>query len=310
MMIMMTAIHGTTDLAEVLRQLGVDVVRVGDTEISARCPVHLRNTGKVDRSPSWSMNASSGLWLCYSCGARGTLSHLVSDLTGEPDSIVAVHEFLIQGGLSRLLNPISIEKPTVEVDWFTFSKFQVPSDDNLASRNLDREAIRRYGIRWDDKDNAWVIPIVSPLGELLGWQTKSKDKVLNYPVGVIKSNTLFGMDKADCDTCILVESPLDVVRIHTAVSGCCGIASFGAHVSKKQIELMSYHVNKLIIALDNDSAGISSAQKLYSSLPAFRQPVLWLKYAHTTAKDIGDMTDSEIHEAISKASVFPWWLHV
>lgn len=309
-MTMTTAIHGITDIAEALKGLGVDVVRVGDTEISARCPVHIKTTGKADRSPSWSMNASNGLWICYSCGARGTLSHLVSELTGEADSIVAVHEFLIQGGLTRMLNPITEEKKTVEVDWFTFSKFGIPSDELLASRNLDREAVRRYGIRWDTPTESWIIPIVSPFGELMGWQTKSKNRVLNYPVGVSKSVTLFGLDKADCETCVLVESPLDVVRIHSAIGGCCGVASFGAHISKTQVQLLSRHVNNLIVALDNDEAGISAAKKLKSNLPAFRHPVRWLNYQHTSAKDIGDMTDSEIYEAITKASVFPGWLHV
>jgi hypothetical protein len=309
-MAMMTAIHGTTDVADVLKSLGVDVVRVGDTEISARCPVHLNRTGKADRSPSWSMNASNGLWICYSCGAKGTLSHLVSELTGETDSIVAVHEFLIHNGLTRLTNPVEQEPQQPVVDWMAFSKFSVPSDELLASRNLDREAVRKYGIRWDTSTRAWVIPIVSSFGELLGWQSKSKTRVLNYPVGVSKSSTLFGLDKADCDTCVLVESPLDVVRLHTAMSGCCGLASFGAHISKTQISLLANHVNKLIIALDNDSAGIAAAQKLRQKLPAFRTPVLWAKYSHTDAKDIGDMTDAEVYESISKASVFPWWLHV
>lgn len=309
-MAMMTAIHGTTDIADVLKSLGVDVIRVSENEISARCPVHVRTTGKADRSPSWSMNATNGLWLCYSCGAKGTLSHLVSELTGEPDSIIAVHEFLVQGGLTRMLNPIVEEKKIVEVDWFTFSKFGIPSDELLASRNLDREAVRRYGIRWDTLTKSWIIPIVSPFGELMGWQTKSKDKVLNYPVGVSKSITLFGLDKADCDTCVLVESPLDVVRIHTAMGGCCGVASFGAHISKTQVQLLAQHVNKLIVGLDNDSAGISASKKLQSNLPAFRNPVRWLRYAHTNAKDIGDMTDSEVYEAVTQASVFPWWLHV
>ena len=309
-MAMMTAIHGTTDIADVLKSLGVDVIRVSENEISARCPVHVRTTGKADRSPSWSMNATNGLWICYSCGAKGTLSHLVSELTGEPDSIIAVHEFLVQGGLTRMLNPIVEEKKIVEVDWFTFSKFGIPSDELLASRNLDREAVRRYGIRWDTLTKSWIIPIVSPFGELMGWQTKSKDKVLNYPVGVSKSITLFGLDKADCDTCVLVESPLDVVRIHTAMGGCCGVASFGAHISKTQVQLLAQHVNKLIVGLDNDSAGISASKKLQSNLPAFRNPVRWLRYAHTNAKDIGDMTDSEVYEAVTQASVFPWWLHV
>ena len=54
---------GTTDIAGVLTQLGVTIKRIGEQEISGCCPVHKSRTGKDDRSPSWSMNANTGLWL-------------------------------------------------------------------------------------------------------------------------------------------------------------------------------------------------------------------------------------------------------
>lgn len=306
-MMTMTQTTGTTDIADVLRRLGVDVVRAGEKEISARCPVHFARTGKEDKSPSWSMNGNTGLWICYSCGARGTLSQLVSEITGEADSIVAIHKFLITNSLSRISTPKSEER-NVPIDWFTFSKFSVPSDARLQERNIDREAVRRYGIRWDTSTQSWIIPIVAPTGELLGWQSKSKSRVLNYPTGVSKSKTLFGIDSINSGTCVLVESPLDVVRLSTVMDGVCGLASFGAHISKSQIGLLSLYVNKLIVALDNDEAGINSAKKLKASLPAFRHPVTWLRYRHTSAKDLGDMTDSEIYEAVTNASVLPWWI--
>lgn len=306
-MTIMTQTTGTTDIADVLRRLGVDVLRAGEKEISARCPVHFARTGKEDRSPSWSMNGNTGLWICYSCGARGTLSQLVSELTGEEDSIIAVHKFLITNSLTRITTKKQ-EEETTPVDWFSFSKFSVPSDARIQERNLDRQAVRRYGVRWDTKSQAWIIPIVSPSGELLGWQSKAKSFVRNYPVGVSKSKTLFGIDSVDSGVCVLVESPLDVVRLSTVMDGVCGLASFGAHVSKAQINLLSMYASRLIVALDNDEAGINSAKKLQASLPSFRNPVTWLRYRHTSAKDLGDMTDSEIYEAVSKASVLPWWL--
>lgn len=303
----MTQTTGITDIADVLRRLGVDVIRTGEKEISARCPVHFKQTGKEDRSPSWSMNGNTGLWICYSCGARGTLSQLVSELTGESDAIVAVHKFLITNSLNRVYTPKTAKKE-VPVDWFTFSKFSVPSDARLQERNLDREAVRKYGIRWDSVNQAWIIPIVAPTGELMGWQSKAKSKVLNYPVGVSKSKTLFGIDSIDSGTCVLVESPLDVVRLSTVMDGVCGLASFGAHISKDQISLLSMYVNRLIVALDNDEAGLKAAKKLKDVLPTFKSPVTWLRYRHTSAKDLGDMTDLEIYEAVSKASVLPWWI--
>lgn len=315
-MVTMTPTRGITDIADVLRQLGVDVRRVGEKEISGRCPVHVKHTGKEDRSPSWSMNASTGLWICYACGARGTLSHLVSELTGEPDTIVAVHSFLVTNGLNRLTQSedtfprISLEQQQAqqEVNWRTFSAFDVPSDARIAERNLDRDAIRKYGIRWDKERQAWVIPITSPLGDLMGWQIKAKNYVRNYPIGVEKSTTLFGIDQVNFGTCLLVESPLDVVRINTCLHGVSGLASFGAHISLAQARLLSEFAESLIIALDNDEAGIAATKKLMNVLPAFRNPVRYLQYSHTKAKDIGDMTDAEAYEAVQGASVFPWWL--
>ena len=66
--------------------------------------------------------------------------------------------------------------------------------------------------------------------------------------------------------------------------------------------------DQLIIGLDNDKAGIQVGIKLFRSLPPFRGGVKWLSYKHTKAKDIGEMTNEEIKEAVFQASALPWWL--
>jgi hypothetical protein len=43
-------------------------------------------------------------------------------------------------------------------------------------------------------------------------------------------------------------------------------------------------------------------------MPLLKGGVYWMKYSHTKAKDIGDMTDTELEEAIVGSSVIPWWL--
>ena len=304
-----TGTTGITDIAAVLTRLGVTVKRIGERERSGCCPVHAARTGKEDRSPSWSINASTGLWICYSCGAKGTLSTLVSELTGEPDSIIAVHSFLVQSGLDRLTaEPTVAYKP--EVDWKVFSAFPAPSDQSLWTRGLDRASAKKYGIRFDEKKQAWILPIVSSLGELLGWQEKEPAKVRNYPIGVKKSDTLFGLDKVSQKVVMVVESPLDVVRVDTVMDGVSAVATFGSHVSRNQIRLLSEHADSLIIAMDNDEAGIESAKRITQQLPSFRYGVKYIHYAHTDAKDIGEMTQDEILTAVKQASVLPWWINV
>ena len=82
-----TSTPHSTNLAQVLESLGVEVKRVGDKEITGKCPVHIRTVGKPDNSPSWSMNATTGLWICFSCGARGSLSSLLYELSGGDSGI-------------------------------------------------------------------------------------------------------------------------------------------------------------------------------------------------------------------------------
>lgn len=304
---MATMTTGITDLSSVLTGLGVDVKRVGEKEISGCCPVHLRVTGRVDRSPSWSMNAHTGAWICYSCGAKGSLYSLISELTGDYKSIWEVHSFLIEAGLDRL-KTIEHAEPQPEIDWITFNKFQDVPARLLESRDLDEGTARKFGIKWNPDNKSWVIPIVSADGELTGWQEKKKDWVRNYPVGIKKSDSLFGIERAKSRTIVLLESPLDVVRLAGVTTEVSGLATFGAYVSKKQLNLAADLADTFIIAMDNDDAGHESAKRIWESVPRCKNGVRWLKYSHTSAKDLGDMTDSEILVAIKEAQVLPWWL--
>lgn len=298
---------GTTDIQHVLVDLGVEVTRAGEREISGRCPVHLSRTGHIDRSPSWSMNAETGLWICYSCGARGTLVGLISELTGDETSLIDVHSFLINSSLNRI-NREDIPEPEPEIDWISYSRFDAVPAPYLYNRNLDASVARSYGIRWDTANKAWVIPIVSPLGQLMGWQSKKPDWVRNYPIGIKKSHTLFGIEKFLNKPAVLVESPLDVVRLASITSGVQGLATFGSYVSTEQLSLLNSVASKVIVAMDNDEAGLKASKMLFKTMPRFDDGVLWLNYKNTKAKDIGDMTDEEIYDALSTSTAIPGWV--
>jgi hypothetical protein len=160
---MATQTTGTTDLSNVLLELGVDVRRTSGREISGCCPVHEKRTGRADGSPSWSMNSESGLWICHSCGARGTLAGLVSELTGNPDSVSAVNQLLIETGINRLTAPERVEFQP-EIDWVSYSRFSLVPHQELVKRHLDADVALAHGIKWNMLKQAWVIPIVSPFG--------------------------------------------------------------------------------------------------------------------------------------------------
>lgn len=302
---MTAVVTGTTNLADVLRNIGVEITNIGEREIGGRCPVHAARTGKEDKSPSWSMNASTGAWICFSCGARGSLMGLVQELTGSDDAAYDYYATVAMVGLERLTTPQVTYRQ--EADIVQYAKYSDVPQSELDKRNLSAEACRMHGIKWDTTNECWIIPLLNRDRNLLGWQAKKTGWVRNYPVGVKKSTTLFGIERFRGGTAILVESPLDVVRLTTIGVDIQGLASFGTAVSETQINMLSQYADRVIVAMDNDDAGITASKKLFESLPRFRRGTLWLNYDDTNVKDIGEMTNDEIAKAIDTASAIPKW---
>jgi len=302
----MSTTHHSTDILNILESIGVDVTKAGDREITGRCPVHARVTGHEDRSPSWSINSKTGLWLCFSCGAKGTLSSLIAELSG--DNSASAQHFLIQSSYNRLLTrsePSDKDTQIIQLnDYYGFGRV---SDRLCASRNLNPDITWMHGVRWDPSDKAWIVPIVAPTGNLIGWQAKKYGWVRNRPNGVEKATTLFGVERFRSSVAVLVESPLDVVRLSGTTVPAQGLASFGAHVSDAQCVLLTHLCDTVIVAMDNDAAGMEANKRLYAALHP-RHGVRWWNYAGTSAKDIGDMSDADIVRGYETSTVVPPWI--
>lgn len=226
---------------------------------------------------------------------------LVSQLTDDPSALWRVQSHLITNGIVRLTAEEEQVERQPEVDWLQYNRFQPLPEKLREIRNLSDEATQRYGIRWDTELKATVIPIVSPLGELWGWQLKKVGWVRNRPEGVHKGDTLFGIERAFAPVGILLESPLDVVRFHSVYEGSdySAVASFGANVSATQIKLLTDRFDGLVIALDNDRAGHMETKRISKALPSLRRGVRYWCYDSNSIKDLGDMTDGQILRGLS-----------
>jgi DNA primase len=304
----MKMITGTTNIRDVLAALDVEVKRESNNEITGCCPVHEKRIGKPDRSPSWSINSNTGLWMCHSCGARGNLPQLIAEITGSYESVSSVYSLMINSGIKKLTEQSQTVGDKTAANWKLYMSFDKPPQEELEKRRLKASVADKYGIRWSTSSSAWIIPIVSRNGILMGWQEKHKNKVINQPRGVHKSETLFGIDRFSSRVAILVESPLDVVRFSSSFNGIQCLASYGVGISKTQLRLLEESCDALIVAYDNDAAGEAGGTVLMRHLPSFRHGVKWLKYSHTKAKDIGEMDDSELAIAVKQATALPWWI--
>jgi hypothetical protein len=177
----------------------------------------------------------------------------------------------------------------------------------LSARDLTQDGCTLYGVKWKQSNNSWITPIRdSQSKKLMGWQEKSQTERFfrNRPTGVAKSKTLFGLDTFKGGTMIVVESPLDAVKLASlGVFG--GVSTFGASISDDQIQLMKA-ADKLIIAMDNDLAGRKASADMLDRTRKEGMECWFLNYQGSEYKDLGDMPEDLVHYCLegSKHSVF------
>jgi 5S rRNA maturation endonuclease (ribonuclease M5) len=300
-----------------MEELGIEIISVSDDEITGKCPAHLERTGKVDRHPSWSVNAETGVHNCFSCGFSGNFVGLAAYCLGpDQDAVDWVRK---RGGVERAkrvldkhrgvtINELTHhEDTTLNVNEASLALFVDPPEEALAKRGLTLESAQYYGVLWDEASGSWITPVRAPYSDrLLGWQQKNERFFRNRPKDMEKSKALFGLSEWVAESpepeaaMVLVESPLDVLRLHSAgIHG--GVSSYGAEVSDEQMRLIISESDRLLVAMDNDKAGIVTNKKLKRHY-AHRIRMTFLSYDHCPdLKDIGDMTDAQIHKAVNES---------
>jgi DNA primase len=294
------------EMKETLSRLGVEVISTRGDEIQGYCPAHEERTGKIDHNPSWWINADTGQHICFSCHFKGGLYTLISHVEkiefdqartwlGSTDSL-----------MSRFNRILEDKKPALEetmvVSESMLKAFGAPPEHALYARGLTAEAAAKYELLWDYRGGNWITTIRNPLNnQLLGWQEKGFDRrhFKNQPAKVKKSQALFGYNQYKGGTMIVVESPMDVVRLASVgITG--GVSTYGAIISVPQFNLLR-GADRLLFALDNDDAGKASSLDMLSLCKDMGKEAWFFNYANTDMKDVGAMSKSEIESGIETA---------
>jgi DNA primase len=299
----------TDEMVELLEKLDMEPKEVQGKEVKAKCPAHFERTGKEDKNPSFSINASTGAFRCWSCNFRGNLQFLVAYIGNvaleDVESYLLSKDDYLSKQLSKIGEELKSDAPPVVLHESELALYIEPPTDALASRGLTKESARKYGLLFDKKRLTWIIPIRDPATNALwGWQEKGyKGRYfMNFPEGIKKGRALFGYYQSrDCKDIVVVESPLDVVRLDSVgVKG--GVAVYGAMLTKEQLALLDTKQN-MYLALDNDEAGMRSSQDVLKWANGLNKELWFFNYSNTDMKDVGGMSKAEIYEGITTARI-------
>lgn len=301
-------------MERVLTRLNISPVQVRNSEILALCPGHKGITGKEDRSPSWWINAETGAHICFSCGFKGSLFSLIAtvqnlkdangllDYADAKDWLYLSFDNLSIGNDEDDQESESVFKEVTEIGESRLALFTLPPANALKARGLTLEAAEKYELLWDPKFSNWITVIRDPYtNKLLGWQEKGFNRryFKNYPQGVQKSTTLFGLNKYRSGRMIIVESPLDVVRLESVgVHG--AVSTYGSMISNTQLNIIR-EADEILFALDNDESGMTASKNMLEKSFHLGFEAWFFNYSATDMKDVGGMSRSEILNGISTA---------
>lgn len=298
------------DVEKVLLSLELPLYAQRGAEVNGLCPMHRKRTGKEDRNPSWWINSETGAHICFSCGYKGNIFTLVADVKGinyhdARDFVNEKEEMPIDSLMKRikeLPQYVQAEPDQIPMSEARLAVYTDVPDIELKKRFVTRESVDTHGVRWDTKNEAWILPIRDPDdGSLWGWQEKgARGRFFkNQPAGVKKSKTVFGVHIMDSSKpLIVVESPLDAVRLTSL--GHNSVSTFGAIISEDQAKIMR-RSEKIIAAFDNDKAGHTANEQIRTLARKYGMELSYFNYTGIDVKDAGDMTEEEIERGIKTA---------
>ena len=163
------------------------------------------------------------------------------------------------------------------------------SDFELFDAGLVRKG--KSGGFYDTFRSRLMFPVINVRGNVIGFSGRilgdGEPKYMNSPETLVfnKSRNLFALNlakKSKSGYIILSEGNIDVVSLHQAGFD-SAVASLGTSLTPEQARLISRYTGEVIIAYDNDGAGIKAAQRAIGILEKLDLKVRVLRL--TGAKD-------------------------
>ncbi len=178
------------------------------------------------------------------------------------------------------------------------------SDFELADAGLVRRG--KSGSFYDTFRDRLMFPVIDVRGNVIGFSGRilgdGEPKYMNSPETLVfnKSRNLFALNlakKSKSGYILLSEGNIDVVSLHQAGFD-SAVASLGTSLTPEQARLLSRYTDQVIIAYDNDGAGIKASQRAIGILEKLDVKVKILQLSG--AKDPDEFIKTRGAEAFRK----------
>jgi len=291
-----TNLYTASQVKRVLTGSGVTVEKEAESEYIVFCPFHSNH-----RTPAGEINKYSGLFFCFSCGKTADLIELVMHFSNRTyfESVRFIKSKEVETDILSEINSKLVNKE----EWTEFdtSIVQRLHDQAVVSerakeyfikRKITKESAIKFKLGYSETQDMICIPVHNSDGLCVGFVGRSiEGKEFKNTPKLPKSKVLFNLNRVKTASRVyVVESSFDAIRLDQV--GFPAVATLGANVSSKQIDLLQRYFSDIIIIADNDEAGGNMKEKIVERLDG-NVTVINLDKQY---KDIGDMDDQSIKE--------------
>lgn len=280
------------------------------------CPFHKEGQ---ERNPSMGILKSDGTCHCFACGWVGSLSEMISNCFGYDDMGLYGDKWLIKNFLTLEVE----ERDDIELDMernsrsnnSAYSNKKCISEEELDSyryihpymykRKLTDEIIELFDIGYDKKKQCLTFPVRDIDGNTLFIARRSvRTKYFNYPRGVEKPlYGLYELYKTNGEknyknsnlkgtwrhnTIIICESMIDALTCWVYGKPALALNGLGNELQFKQ--LRNLPCRSLILATDNDKAGIDARLRISENVP---NKIIYQYMLPEGKKDINELSKEE-----------------
>lgn len=284
------------------------VIDSGDN-VMVCCPYH---KGGQERKPSAGIRKSDGLFHCFTCGKVHTLPEVISHCFGHYEDLVGsfgwkwlTRNFLMMEVEERALIPLDLSRNKRKAK---SNKITLPPEKNVLERELERfryihpymykrkltdDIIELFDVGYDRFQDSITFPVRDLAGNCLFIVRRSvKGKHFNIPKGVEKPlygiYELYQSTEIDKHDIIVCESIIDALTCW--VYGRYALALNGLGTELQFEQLRKLPCRKLIIATDNDSAGLKAGERIKEKI---KNKILTRFVFPENRKDINDLSKEE-----------------
>ena len=330
---------GVVDVLDVVANVfGIEGEVHGD-EYKFLCPVH------QERKPSADVNLASGLWSCFSCGARGDLAGLGSVTLKKPrdeivkqlkpgsaEAVISLAQRRLEQAREQMAGKVG--KRLDRRNMHSPREYDDGPMTYMYKRGFTKETCRTWGLRYvrsctlirqddgEDKEfevtHSIALPVRTAEGKLSAWAYRATDKSASWQPRYLYtpefdlSSNWFGLHRcrAGTDICI-VEGPMDAMWLWQC--GYPALALMGSnHKNPKKFRMLE-RFRSVTIFPDYDAGGAFMAQNVGSLIrhkiptKVCRWPKAVVRRTGKEEPDPQDLTAEDVRTVVERALPYQTW---